>query len=381
MRIAIVHDWLVVYAGAERVLEQILDCYPDADLFSLVDFLPANQRGFIRDKSVKTSFIQHLPGARKIYRAYLPAMPLAVERFDFSGYDLIITTSHAVVKGIITSADQLHICYMQARNIKYAYEDRFLYKSNKILQFIQDIFLTRLRVWDSIASQRPDVTVANSDFVSRWHTHRHNIACSVIYPPVDISFFAEKFSLWKEDYYVTVGRIEPYKRFDIIIKAFNNLGLKLKVIGDGTLLKDLQSTANSNIEFLGYLRPDEVASIVGKAKAFVFASREDFGIAPLEAQACGTPVIAFGKGGVQETIIPLPDSEDTALPSAPPSGLFFYEQTVDSIIAAVERFEAAGAVITPESCRQNALRFAPERFRTELKALVQREWMSFRVVK
>lgn len=371
MRIAIVHDWLVVYAGAERVLEQILACYPEADLFSLVDFVPTGKRDFILNKQVATSFIQRLPGARKRYRAYLPVMPIAVERFDFSGYDLIITTSHAVVKGIITTPEQLHICYMQARNLKYAYEDRFFYHGNKIVRIFQDIILSKLRIWDSIASQRPDVTIANSNYVSRWHTHRHKIACSVIYPPVDLSVFMERFSSQKEDYYVMVGRIEPYKRFDLAIKAFNQLGITLKIIGDGTALKRLQADASSNIEFLGYLNSHDIARVVGRAKAFVFTSREDFGIASLEAQAAGTPVIAYGKGGALETVRGLGVVTDH------PTGLYFAEQNISAIIEGVRRFEQEGNIIKPEDCRDNAMRFSQERFRKEFKYVVDEQWRIF----
>jgi glycosyltransferase involved in cell wall biosynthesis len=373
MRVAIVHDWLITYAGAERVLEQILQCYPDADVFSLVDFLPRDNRGFIQNKHVTTSFVQRLPCARKMYRAYLPFMPVAVERFDFSSYDLIISTSHAVVKGIITTTEQLHICYLQARNLKYAYDDRRLYTGNRVVKFVQDVILTKLRVWDSIASQRPDVTIANSYFVAKWHNHRHKIACSVIYPPVDISVFNERFSTQKDEYYVTVGRIEPYKRFDLIVKAFNELGFNIKVIGDGTGLKNLEASASANVEFMGYQQSYDIAQIVARAKAFIFASREDFGIAPLEAQASGTPVIAYGKGGVLETVRGLGNGVEK------PTGIFFHEQSVSAIVDAVRRFEHEGVIISAENCRENALCFSRERFRNAFTEFVETKWREFQL--
>ncbi len=370
-RIAIVYEWLVRYVGGyERVIANIREVFPEADHFALVH----NPEGFrgspLEGLRVRTSFIQSLPGSKRNYQRYLPLMPLAVERFDLSAYDVVISNSHAVAKGLITSPDQLHICYLHARNLKYAYEDRFLYPRNAVSGFVQDYFLSKLRVWDAIASRRPDLTIANSRYVSNWHLHRHGLRSSVIYPPVDTTHFSKHFQSTKGDYYVTVGRLEPYKRTDQIVEAFNSIGRRLVVIGGGSTLAALKRAASGpNIEFLGHRDNTTVARLVAMARAFVFASREDFGIAPLEAQACGTPVIAYGRGGASETIVgrPAPDA----------TGLFFDAQTPEAVGAAVHRFEAYEDEFEPETCQRNAERFRPERFQQEFKATVEALWGRF----
>lgn len=371
-RIAIVYEWFVRYVGGyERVSANFREIFPEADHFALVHD-PEGFRGSpLEGLTVRKSFIQFLPGAKRNYQLYLPLMPMAVERFDLSAYDIIISSSHAVAKGVITSPDQLHICYLQARNLKYAYEDRFFYPHNAISGFIQDFFLSKLRVWDSIASRRPDATIANSRYVSNWHLHRHGVRSSVIYPPVDITHFLEHFQPAKDEYYVTVGRLEPYKRTDLIVKAFISTGLRLVVIGGGSMLVALKRMAasSSNIEFLGHRDSTSVARSIAKAKAFVFASREDFGIAPLEAQACGTPVIAYGRGGALETILGWPAPNAT--------GLFFDAQTPETVEAAVQRFEVDKAEFKPEACRRNAERFRQERFQQEFQATVEELWGRF----
>ncbi|MGB3681946.1 MAG: glycosyltransferase [Rubrobacteraceae bacterium] len=367
-RIAIVHEWLVRYVGGyERVTANFHEMFPDADHFALVHD-PEGFRGSPLEKlRIRTSFIQALPGARRNYHRYLPLMPLAVERFDLSDYDLVISSSHAVAKGVITSPDQLHISYLQARNLKYAYEDRFFYPRNPVSGFVQDFFLSKIRVWDSVASKRPDFTIANSRYVSDWHLHRHGIRSSVIHPPVDVEHFSGHFQEIKDEYYVTVGRLEPYKRVDLIVKAFNSLGLRLVVIGDGSMLEPLKRMAsNRNIEFLGHKDSTTVARMIANAKAFVFASREDFGIAPLEAQICGTPVIAYGLGGASETVIGLPAPDAT--------GLFFDTQTTEAVEETVRRFESNEVKFEPEACRRNARRFGQPRFQREFLSTVEELW-------
>lgn len=371
MRVAVVHDWLVTYGGAERVLEQVLDLYPEADLLTLLDCVPASQRSFIRGRSPSTSFLQHVPGLARNYQKLLPLMPAAIERFDLEKYDLVISLSFAVAKGVLTTPDQLHICYLQARNLKYAYEDRRYYRSGSVIRLVQDIQLSRLRVWDSVASRRPDITIANSQFVRRWHMHRHGVAAEVIYPPVDTAHYAEHFRAKKDDYFVTVGRLEPYKRMDLVIEAFNRLGRKLIVIGAGTQGTSLKGLAKPNIEFLGYCTPDVIADSLAGARAFVFASGEDFGIAPLEAQACGTPVVAYQRGGAAETIRGLTDDD--------PTGLLFEHQTVEGVMDAVHLLDAEQHRIAPEACRSNALRFTPERFRREFAEFVAARQTDFEI--
>ena len=379
MRIAIVHDWLVVYAGAERVLEQMLACYPDADLFSLVDFLPAGQRDFIRNKPVTTSFIQGLPWARKKYRAYLPLMPLAVEQFDLSAYDLVLSSSHAVAKGILTGPDQLHISYVHSP-IRYAWDLQHQYLRESGLDhgvkgWMARLILHYVRLWDTRTANGVDHFIANSEFVARRIRKVYGRDSTVIYPPVDVADFPLCHD--KEDFYVTVSRIVPYKKLDLIVEAFSAMpDRRLVVIGDGPDFAKVRSKAGPNVQLLGFAGAEVLRDHLQRARAFVFAAEEDFGITPLEAQACGTPVIAFGKGGALETIVPLPEA--ACAESAPaPTGVFFYEQSVAAIIAAVERFEGAGAAITPEACRKNTLRFAPEHFRAEFTAFVEREWAAF----
>ena len=369
-RIAVVHEWLVRYVGGyERVLANLHAMFPDADHFALVHD-PEGFRGSPLEKlDVRTSFIQPLPRSIQNYRLYLPLMPLAVERFDLSRYDIVISSSHAVAKGVITSPDQLHICYLQARNLKYAYEDRFFYPRKTVTSFVQDYFLSKIRVWDSIASKRPDFTIANSRYVSAWHLHRHGVRSAVIYPPVDVGHFSNHFLPTKDEYYVTVGRLEPYKRVDLVVKAFNSLGLRLVVVGDGTMSETLKRMALGNVEFVGHQDSTSVARLISKAKAFVFASREDFGIAPLEAQICGTPVIAYGRGGASETIVGLPAPDAT--------GLFFDAQTPEALEAAVRLFETHKEELRPEVCRRNAERFGQERFRREFEAAVNELWDRF----
>ncbi len=379
LRIAIVHDWLVVYAGAERVLEQMLACYPDADLFSLVDFLPADQRGFIRNKPITTSFIQHLPRARKKYRAYLPLMPLAIEQLNLSGYDLVISSSHAVAKGVITGPDQLHICLCYSP-IRYAWDLQHQYLQEAGLErgvrgWVAKLILHYIRLWDLRTANGVDEFVAISHFIARRIRKVYRRESSVIYPPVDVADFS--LCRGKEDFYVTASRMVPYKKVDLIVEAFSTMPDKrLVVIGDGPDFAKVRAKAGPNVQLLGFAGVEVLRDHLQRARAFVFAAEEDFGIAPLEAQACGTPVIAYGKGGALETIVPLYNRKRTDT-SAAPTGVFFREQSVDAIVAAVRRFEVKGAAITPEACRENALRFAPERFRAEFTAFVEEQWANF----
>lgn len=374
MRIAIVHDWLTTYTGAERVLEQLLQMYPQADLFSVCDFLPSSDRAFLSGRVPITTFIQHLPAARTRYRNYLPLMPLAIEQLDLSGYDMVISSSHAVAKGVLTGPDQLHVSYVHTP-IRYAWDLQHQYLRESGLEsglksWLARYLLHRIRLWDSRTANGVDVFVANSAFVARriWKTYRRQ--AEIVYPPVDVDRFTLDES--KGDYYVTASRLVPYKRVSLIVEAFASMpGRQLKVIGDGPEYKKIQRIADGhpNIELLGYQSDDKLSECVSKARAFLFAAEEDFGISPVEAQACGTPVIAFGRGGVLETV--------RGLDSPVPTGLFFSEQTVTSVAEAVERFEREGETIRAVDCRRNAERFAASRFRDEFGALVARELAAF----
>lgn len=361
LRVAIIVDWLTVYAGAEKVLEQILLCFPQADIFSMVDFLPSSQRGFLQNKSVHTSFIQQLPLAKTRYRSYLPLMPLAVEQFDLSNYDLIISSSHAVAKGVITGPDQLHICYCHSP-MRYAWDLQHQYlletKLNKGFKgWVAKYLLHRLRLWDLRTANGVDQFIANSRFIARRIEKAYRRKSRVIYPPVDVDAFT--LTEEKNDFYLTASRLVPYKKVDLIVQAFCHMPEKhLIVIGDGPEFEKIKKFAPVNVTLMGYQPFQVLLEHMQTAKAFIFAAEEDFGIVPVEAQACGTPVIAYQKGGACETIMDASGHHRR-------TGVFFPQQTASSICEAVLEFESLQEKISPLDCRENALRFAPERFRTE----------------
>jgi glycosyltransferase involved in cell wall biosynthesis len=356
-----------VYAGAERVLEQILLAFPDADLFSVADVLEPSQRGFLRDRPVRTSFIQKMPQARKRYRQYLPLMPLAVEQFDVSAYDLVLSSSHAVAKGVLTGPDQLHICYCYSP-IRYAWDlqHRYLQEANLtsgLKGAIARSILHYLRLWDARTANGVDHFIGISQFISRriWKVYRRDSV--VIYPPVDLAGYPLS-SAPREDFYLTASRMVPYKRIELIVEAFSRSPeRKLVVIGDGTDFEKIKAKAGPNVKMLGYQSNDVLRDHLQRARAFVFAAEEDFGIAPLEAQACGTPVIAYGKGGALETII---ESK---------TGVFFRQQTIEGIHEAISRFEQMK--FDPGAIRANAERFSMERFHRELLGFVHGKYAEF----
>lgn len=363
MKIAVVHDWLVTYAGAERVLEQILHCYPQADVFSLIDFL--DDRSFLDGRPVTTSFIQGLPMARKHYRNYLPLMPLAVEQFDMSGYDLVISSSYAVAKGVLTGPQQLHVSYVHTP-IRYAWElqHQYLREANMhgLQAAIARVLLHYLRNWDVRTANGVDAYVANSNFIARRIRKTYGRSATVIYPPVDTEAFTPGSR--KDDFYLTVSRMVPYKRISLIAEAFSTMPEKqLVIIGDGPEMAHVRRVAGPNVKLLGYQPFDVVLDHMQRARAFVFAAEEDFGISVVEAQACGTPVIAFGRGGALETV---QDGTRSA-----PTGLFFPEQTVPALTMAVERFERNAEIFLPSLCRANAERFSAAGFRRAFRGFVE----------
>lgn len=373
MKVAIVHDWLVTYAGAERVLEQMLKIWPKADLFSIVDYLKSDEREFIGDRKVTTSFIQNMPGAKRWYRNWLPLMPLAVEQLDITGYDLVISSSHAVAKGVLVGPDQLHICLCHSP-IRYAWDlqGQYLKESNLdagLKSYLVRWLLHRIRIWDFRSAAGVDYFVAVSKYISRRIDKAYRRESHVIYPPVDVEKFQIKVD--KDDFYLTSSRLVPYKKIPLIIDSFNKMpDKKLIVIGDGPDANRCRNLAGENVIFMGYQSTEVLKDHMQRAKAFVFAAEEDFGIIPIEAQACGTPVIAFGKGGAIETIR---GQNDLA-----PTGVFFYEQTVKSITAAVALFEDEYlAKITPQACRDNANRFSQQRFRLQFEDFVVKKWNEF----
>jgi len=361
MKIAIVCDWLVTYAGAERFLGELLECFPHADLFAVIDFLPADQRDFLKNKKTTTTFIQRFPFAKKCYRAYLPWMPLAIEQLDVSAYDIVISSSHAVAKGVITGPNQIHISYVHSP-MRYAWDLQHQYltetKLNKGLKgYIAKKILHKMRIWDQRTANGVDHFLANSQFIAKriWKTYRRE--ADVIYPPVDIKRFTPHYQ--KENFYLAASRLVPYKKMDLIVESFAHMpDKKLIVIGDGPDLAKVKSKSSANIEILGYQHTDKLTHYMQRAKALIFAAEEDFGLVPLEAQACGTPVIAYGKGGALETVR---ENE---------TGLFFHEQTVPAICAAVKKFEMNFELFKGENCVAQAAKFAPEVFREKIKAFV-----------
>ncbi len=376
MRVAVVHEWLLVEAGAEKVLAEILKIFPQADLFCLLDYLPAAERGLIGHRTTTTSFIQKLPFAKEKYRWYLPLMPLAVEQFDLSSYDLVISSNYTVAKGVITGPDQLHISYIHSP-MRYAWDLQFQYLrqsdlENGIKSWIARWLLHKMRLWDSRTTHGMDCCLANSKFVARRILKTYGRNATVIYPPVETDFFTpgeEK----REDFYLTVSRLVPYKHIDLLVKAFAQMPeKKLVVIGSGPEEARLKMLAGSNVSILGRHETERVRNYMQRARAFLFAAEEDFGIVPLEAQACGTPVIAFGRGGVKETIYPLSENCGT-----PPTGLFFTEQTAGSVIDAVQTFEKEKEKISMAACRENAIRFSSDIFRKQFREFVERKLKEF----
>ena len=375
-RIAIVHDWLVTYAGAERVLEQILLLYPEADLYAVCDFVPEAERAFLQGRTPRTTFIQRLPWARRKYRGYMPLMPLAIEQLDLSGYDLVISSSHAVAKGVLTGPDQLHVSYVHSP-MRYAWDMQHQYLRESGLDrgvkgWLARWMLHRLRQWDLRTANGVDVFLANSDFIARriWKTYRRE--ATVLYPPVQLDRFT--FSPQKDDYYFTVSRLVPYKRIDAIIEEFRTMpGRRLKVAGDGPDRRKLERLAQGapNIELLGHTSDSDVARLMARARALVFAAEEDFGIVPLEAQASGTAVLAYAKGGAVETVRGL------AVHDGAPTGVFFEQQTGEAVAEAVTRFEAHAEAFDPLACRAQAERFSIEHFRTGLRGAVIDAWQQY----
>lgn len=366
MKIAIVCDWLVTYAGAEKVLEQMLNVFPEADLFAVVDFLPEGQRDFIKNKKVTTTFIQNLPRARKKYRNYLPFMPIAIEQLDLSGYDVVISSSHCVAKGVLTGPDQIHISYVHSP-VRYAWDLQHQYLreaglTHGLKSKIARLIMHYMRIWDTRTSNGVDYFIANSHFIARriWKCYRRE--AEVIYPPVDVDKFT--FCDKKEDFYLTASRMVPYKKMDLIVEAFSKMPDKqLIVIGQGPDFNKIKKLAGPNVKLMGY-QPDSVLQdYMQRAKAFIFAAEEDFGITPVEAQACGTPVIAYGKGGSLETVRGYGEMEK-------PTGIFFSNQKVQDLVDAVSSFEEISQDITAKDCRENAEKFAISVFRKRFSDFV-----------
>ncbi len=362
MKVAIIQEWLVTMGGSEKVVKAIAEIFPQADIFTLVaEEKLVRELGF-EDKKITSSIIQKLPFGKRKYKTYLPLFPFAIEQFDLSGYDLIISSNHAVSKGVLTNVDQLHITYCHSP-IRYAWDLHHQYLKEEGLGFnlkglLARYFLHRIRIWDFLSASRPDFFLSNSNFIGKRIQKTYGKSATTIYPPIETEFFTLENN--KADYYVTSSRMVPYKKMDLIVEAFSKMpDKKLIVIGDGPDYKKIKALAAPNIEFKGYLPFNELVKYLQKARAFVFAAIEDFGMLPVEAQACGTPVIAYGKGGSLETVI---DKE---------TGILFNEQTVESLIDGVLRFESIEHTLNYFDIRTHAESFSKERFKARFKAFAE----------
>lgn len=361
MKTCFVHEYLIDYGGAEQVLKGLLEIWPNSPIFTLIYEENGNCKDIIKSTEVIGSFLNKMPFAKRKHRAYLPLMPLAIEQFDFSGYDVIISASHAIAKGIITGPNQLHISYIHTP-IRYAWDMQSQYLSHAGLQKGLKGALTRsllhyLRIWDMRTVAGVDHYIANSRFIARRIMKLYKREATVINPPVDI----DRFSVLKdkEDFYLTVSRLVPYKKVDLIVRAFSQMPeRKLIVIGDGPELNTLKNMASTNVSFMGFQSDSIIEDTMQRARAFIYAAEEDFGIVPVEAQACGTPVIAYGKGGILETVIP------------GETGFFFDEQSIGALVAAINAFEIS-IPLDPDKIRRNAERFSKDQFKQKMKDFVE----------
>ena len=365
MRIAIVHEWLVTYAGSEKVLSAMLEEFPSADLFCVIDTSHGKYADNFRGKPFTVSSAQRLRPYLGSHRNMLPIMMFAIEQLDLRGYDLVISNSHAVAKGVITGPDQLHISYCYTP-MRYAWDLQAQYLREQKLEkglkgLIARFALHWARVWDVRTSYGVDNFIACSKYIARRIHKVYQRPSTVIYPGVDVDYYTPGGQ--KADYYVTSSRMVPYKKIPLIVEAFSRMPDKrLVVIGDGPQFKEAQSLASSNVSLLGYQGDDVLRQHLREAKAFIFAAEEDFGIAPIEAQACGTPVLAYGRGAASETV------KDGV------TGLHFWAQTVEAICDVVGRFEAMEQSFDKDLIRAHAETYSVSRFRTEFKEQVDRLW-------
>lgn len=356
MKVAIVHEWLTVYGGSERVVEAIHELFPEAPIYTLVydkDNMPERFKSY----DIRTTFVQKLPFAKKKYPNYLPLMPRAFEELDLTEYDLVLASSTACAKGVITRSDALQICYCHTP-MRYAWEFYYEYTRdmNKLKRMIIAFFMHKIRMWDRLAADRVDYFIANSNYIKGRISKYYRRESEVIFPPVNTHLYHIEP---KEEVYLIVSRMVPYKRVDLAIKAFNRLGLPLVIIGAGSEEKKLKAMAKENIKFMGRLSDEEIVEYYAKSKAFIFPGEEDFGITPIEAQASGTPVIAYGKGGALDTVI----NEK--------SGLLFHEQTVEALVEAVKVFEEKGVEWTAEEIKAHSEGFSVQHFKKHFKEYVE----------
>lgn len=374
MKYALVHEWLTPQAtgGSELVVQEILK-HVDADVYALIDFESTNSQSYLFGRQIGTTFLQHLPQARNGVQKYLPLLPLAIEQLDLRAYDIILSSAHTVAKGVLTTPAQLHICYCHTP-MRFAWDLTFDYLSGSKMGHgpqgvLTRYLLHRMRQWDVLAANRVDYFIANSQNTARriWRCYRR--PATVIYPPVDVERFP--FVTAKQDFYVTVSRLVSYKQVALIVRAFNQLQKPLVVIGTGPELSKLRKLAQANIQILGAQPNEVVEKYMANAKAFVYAACEDFGIALVEAQACGTPVIAYGAGGALETVRSIFEHPNTG------TGIFFATQTEAALIAAVEKFEVYQLAFNPEAAYARSRTFAPKIFAERYLTYLERSWQKF----
>jgi len=366
-KVALVHEWFVNYAGAERVVEQMLHAFPQAELFALVDFLKGDERHYLGGREVQTSFIQNLPFAKKHFRNYFSLFPMAVEQHDLRDYDVVISSSHLVSKGAITSPHQPHICYCHSP-VRYVWDlyQQYLEEANLTKGFkaaIVKYMLHQLRNWDALSAQRPDYFIANSNYIANRMHKVWRVEAKVIYPPVDTNRF--QISDKKDDYYFTASRFVPYKKVDLIVQAFQKLpNKKLLVCGDGPQSQQIKALAGANVEIISHASEAEFSKYMSQAKAFLYAAEEDFGIILAEAQAAGVPVIAFERGGAAEII------------THKETGILYKEQKPESLIEAILEFEKWEPNADSKAISAKAQRFSQARFIEEYKAEVLNCYLS-----
>ncbi|MGC2162491.1 MAG: glycosyltransferase [Silvibacterium sp.] len=372
LRIAIIHYWFVSEGGGERVVEVLADMFPEADIFALV-VNPERLPQSLRKRKLHTSFLQRIPGSRRFHRHFLLLHPLALEQFDLSSYDLVISSESGPAKGVITSAKTCHVCYCHSP-MRYLWDMHAEYKAamNPVVRMIYSLASSWLRVWDLATASRVDFFVANSHFVASRIQKLYRRSSEVIWPPVNIGAGRVQRQLGK--YYLCVGRLVDYKRIDLAVKVCSRLGRRLKVVGDGPLLKKLQGMAGPTIEFSGIETASELEESFAGCRALLFPGEEDFGMVPVEAQSFGRPVIAYGSGGALETIRGYwpdqPFEEDR-------TGIFFTSQTESSLEEAILGFESVEAKFSPEIVAAHARQFDTARFKSHMEQFLAQSYQSF----
>jgi len=366
MKVALVHDYLNQYGGAERVLGAFSEIFSDAPIYTLI-YDPQKVCGVFYNKKIRTSFLQKIPFAKSYHRIFPFLMPIAIEQFDLSNYDVVLSDSASFAKGVITKPETLHICYCHTPP-RFAWDDSHKYIEEygfpKIIKRLIPFFMNYIRLWDREAALRVDKFICNSNFVAKRIKKYYNRKAQVIYPPVDAKFFSPSDFFDKPSYFLMVGRLLAYKRFDIAIESFNKINKPLKIIGDGPEIKRLKKLAKKNIEFLGELPPEKLREYYQNCQALIFPQEEDFGIVALEAMACGRPVIAYRGGGALESV----KERET--------GAFFNEQTPESLIKAVKEFKSGK--FNPQKIRKHALKFSKDKFKKRIKDFVEKSWSEWK---